>query len=49
MNTRRSSRASCISPRPLGEPDDGIVEIARVPRSVARSFGRHSRRSRGRR
>ena len=37
------------STAPLDEPDDGIVEIARVPRSVARSFGRHSRRSRGRR
>ncbi len=31
----------------LEEPDDGIVEIARVPRSVVRSLGRHSRRNRG--
>jgi hypothetical protein len=32
---------------PLDEPDDGTVEIAGVQRSVARSCGRHSRRSRG--
>ena len=33
----------------LDEPDDRIVEIARVPRSVARSMRPHSRRRGGRR
>ena len=33
----------------LDEPDDRIVEIARVPRSVARSMRSHSRRRGGRR
>ena len=37
------------STAPLDEADDEIVEITRVPRSVARSLGRHSRRGRGRR